>query len=555
VSRSALSRVTALGRPPVGWVAVSALLGTLAIGAGLGLMAASGYLISAAALQPPILSLGAVIVAVRFFGVSRGVFRYLERLASHDATLRALVGLRVALYRRLEPLVPGDLGPVRVGDLLQRFVGDVDVLQNDLLRIRLPLVTAVAASALAVGAAAVFHPASAIVLLAGLAAAGAALPAITSSLGRRAAAQEAPAQAAVAAELVDALRCAPELVAFGRADDALARVDEASARLTRIRRRTALAAALGEGGTTALTLLTAVGVLAVAIPAVGDGSLPGTQLALLALLALAAFEAVRPVPGALEQLAVCRGAAERIAAVVEREPSVGDPDDPAPFAEPATLRLDEVRFRYADGLPWVLDGASLEVRRGEVVALTGPSGSGKSTVAALLMRFRDPSSGHIRLDDVDARRLRPEDVRRAVALAGQDAHLFPMSIRENLRIGAPFADDAALLAALDRARALAWVESLPDGLATRVAEDGGNVSGGQRQRLALARALLAERPFLILDEPTAHLDPDTAGPLLRDLLGAAREAGLGVLLITHDRIAPGLVDDVLELRDGRIEAR
>ena len=219
---------------------------------------------------------------------------------------------------------------------------------------------------------------------------------------------------------------------------------------------------------------------------------------------------------------------------------------------PGDLSLRGVSMRYSAEAPLVLDGLDLDLPAGGIVALVGPSGSGKTTIANLLVRFRDPDAGAILLDGHDLREYAQADVRRVVGLAGQEAHLFPTSIRENLRIAQPDASDDELIEALGRARAWDWVSALPDGLDTHVGEDGGRVSGGERQRLALARAFLADVRLLVVDEPDAHLDEETADALVRDLLAAARAAGLGVLLITHRPVSPELVDRIAVLRDGRI---
>lgn len=550
--RTPLRRVVALADPPRLRFALAIVAGIAAIGASIGLMAASGYLISAAALQPPIMTLSVAIVAVRFFGVSRGVFRYVERLVSHDATLRSLVRLRVALFARIEPLVPGDLGNVRVGDLLERFVQDVDALQNLSLRAAGPIVIGAGAGLLAVGTAAIVDPRAALVLLLGLLLAGIGVPLLHHRLTQAAAAREAPARGRLSADLLEALRAAPDLAAFGRSRETAERIDEATAAVDRARRRTALTAALSDALQTTLTLLTAIAVLVVVTPQVGSGVVDGVYLALLVFLALAAFEAVRPLPVAVEQVTASRAAAERVLDIAERTPSVRDPADPQPLAGTDRLELDHVRFRYHADTPWILEDASLTLAPGEVVALVGPSGVGKTTIAELLVRFRDPDAGAVALGDRDLRDLRQETVRSIVGLAGQEAHLFPTTIRANLALADADADAAAMLSALDAAGAGAWVREQPEGLDTPIREDGANVSGGQRQRIALARALLADWRFVILDEPTAHLDEGTAETVMRDLVAGARSAGLGVLLITHRGMDRSLADRVVELRDGTL---
>ena len=350
-----LLRVLALARPLRRRFGLSALLGSLAVGASVALMATSGYLISQASLRPQILSLAVAIVAVRFFGISRGVFRYAERLVAHGAALRLLGRLRVRFYERLEPLVPAGLPETRAGDLLSRFVADVEALQHVYLRAVGPPVVALAVGAGAVAAAALFLPQAGLWLALGLLAAALGIPAASSALARSAGRRQAPARAALSTEVVELVAAAPELVAFGRADAQLARVGAADAELARIARRDAAAAGLGEGAASFLTAATTLAVLVAGVRAVDAGALRGVLLAAVVLLATAAFEAVRPLPDAAQHLAATSGAAARLFALTDREPPVRDPAEPAPPPEGETLRLEGARLRYADGGPWVLD--------------------------------------------------------------------------------------------------------------------------------------------------------------------------------------------------------
>jgi ATP-binding cassette, subfamily C, bacterial CydC len=547
-----LRRLVVLARPLRPRFALATALGALAVGSAVALMGTSGYLISKASLRPPILSLSIVIVSVRLFGVSRGVFRYLERLSSHDAALRLLGRLRVQFYERLEPLVPAGLPRARSGDLLSRFVADVDALQNLYLRGIAPPLVAVVVGAGSVAAAGLLLPEAAPWLALGLLLGAIVLPAVTLALARAAGRRQAGARATLANEVVELVSAAPELVAYERTGAQLERVASADAALTRIAARDALAAGIGEGASTLLAGATAVAVLVVGVRGTDTGALRGVLLAALVLLATAAFEAVRPLPEAAQQLAATSGAATRLFELTDREPPVRDPADPLAPPRGEVLRVEDVRVRYAEGEPWVLDGAALELRASERIVLLGPSGAGKTTLASLLVRFRDPDEGRVTLDGHDLRAYAQDDIRRVVALAGQDAHLFQTTIRNNVRLAKPDAGDDEIEAALRRARAWEWVASLPDGIDTDVGEQGAFVSGGQRQRIALARAFLSGARMIVLDEPTAHLDTETATAIVDDLLAAA--GGTGVLLITHAPLRLEQFDEVVHLDRGRIQS-
>ena len=532
-------------------LALAALLGVLTILFGVGLMGTAGYLISRAAEHPAVLSLTAAIVGVRFFGLARPLARYLERLASHDVALRSLGRARAQVYEAVEPLAPAQLEDVRRGDLLSRFVGDVDSLQNLYLRGLEPPLVALIAGTASVVVAALFLPAAGLVLAVGLLVGGIAVPVAASSVSRRSAARYAQARGALSAELVETLAGGAELAAFGLERDRIATMQRADSRLVRISRRAALADGLGDGLRLLVTGLTVVGVLAVAVQAHAEGRLDRVLIAMLALLSLAAFEAVQPLTESFRELQTTAAAGRRVLDLTDRAPRIVDPAQPlpAPIA-PFAIELDNVQARYsADERP-ALDCFSLRLEPGQRVVLLGPSGAGKTTIVRLLLRFIDPERGRVTLAGEDLRRYRQEDVRSVIAVAGQDAHLFSASIRDNLRLARPEATDDDLARALRSARILDWVLSLPDGLDTLVGEEGRELSGGQRQRIVLARALLTEAPVLVLDEPTAHLDPPTAKRLVQDVFAAAGDRT--VLLITHRPEGVDRADEVVVLREPRV---
>jgi thiol reductant ABC exporter CydC subunit len=543
---AALRRLLALGDLPRARVALSIALGALAIGFGVALITTAGYLISRAAEQPPILSLTTIVVVVRFLALARPLTRYLERLASHDLALRSLGRIRAAVYERIEPLAPAELDAFRRGDLVSRLVGDVDALQGLYLRGLGPPMVALLVAGTCIVATAVVLPTAALVLAVGLAVGGVAVPLVAGRLARFVARRQAAARGELTAELVELLRGAPELVAYGREEEVLGRVAAADRELVGLARRDALVAGLADATAILVAGLTTVGVLAVALSAHDTGALDRVLVATLALLALSSFDAVSPLPVAARELAATVASGRRILDLADRQPAVVDPVKPnsAPRAS-ARIALEGVTARYAVDEDAVLDRFDLSIEPGERVALIGPSGAGKTTVTNLLLRFLDPAEGRVTIGSRDLRELRQEDVRRTFALAGQEAHVFDSTIRENLRLARPRATDEELRDALRRARLDEWVESLPDGLDTVVGEEGNRLSGGQRQRLVVARALLAEAPVLLLDEPTAHLDAATAEALVADVLEAAD--GRSVLLVTHRAEGLDLCDRVVAL--------
>ena len=543
-----LGRLLSLADVPRSRVAAAVALGSLTVIFGVGLMATAGYLISRAAERPTVLSLTVAIVGVRFFGLARPVVRYVERLTSHDVALRALERARVRVYERLERLSPAQLGSERRGDLLARLVSDVDALQNLHLRGIAPPLVALCAGTVAVGAAAAFQPETALVLAAGLLAGGVAVPLTAAALARRASRRRADARGDLTSELVETLAGSAELVAFGCEDERLCRLRTVDRRLVRISQRAALADGTGDGLRLLVTGATVVGVLAVAVSAHAGGDLNRVLIALLALLALASFEAVQPLPEALREFGATLAAGKRVLELTDREPAILDPERPlAAPTPPFTLALENVHVRYGPRERPALSGFSIRLEPGRRVVLLGRSGAGKTTVVNVLLRFVDPECGYFTIAGEDARRYRQEDVRRLIAVAGQDAHLFSASIRDNVRLGRPEATDAELEQALRSARIWDWIESLPAGLDTLVGEEGRELSGGQLQRLVLARALLVEAPVLVLDEPTAHLDPPTAEALIKDIFSAAGDRS--VLLSTHRGEGLDLADELLVLKE------
>ena len=531
----------------------AALFGVIAAASSVALLGTSGWLISYAAEMPPVLSLGIAAVMVRSFALSRSVFRYLERLVGHDAAFRGLTDLRVRIYDRLERLSPVGLMRFGRGDLLARLVADVDAALDLPLRVVLPWVQAAVVSAATVAFLAWLVPgaglALGVVLIIGLTV----VPWIVARMSAHAERRLAPTRGALSASVVTSLDGAADLLAFGAVDDALAVIARRDAELTVVARRESAGLGLGVGIGTALQGAAVIACLVAAIPAVSDGRLAPVWLAVVALLPLAAYDIVSTLPTSALAYQRVRGSAARLAEVLDAPDPVHDPSDPRPVPRPPLpLRCRGLQAAWPGGTSEpVLRGVDLDLAAGERVAIVGPSGAGKSTLAMVLLRFLD-YSGDVELCGRQLTAMTGDGVRTEVGLLAQDAHIFDTSVRGNLHLGRPDASDDELRAVLARVGLGAWLTHLPRGLDTDLGPHGAVMSGGERQRLALARLLLAERPLLVLDEPTEHLDPQAADALTDDLLAVT--AGRSTLLITHRLRGLEHVDRIVVLIAGQVRA-
>lgn len=555
---TALARSTGLARR----FALAVVLGALAVGSAVALMATSGWLIARASQQPPVLYLMVAVTAVRACGIGRSVFRYAERLVAHDAVFRALGTLRTSVYQRLERLAPAGLrladgSGLRRGDLLSRLVADVDSVQDHFLRFRLPVASAALVCVASVTAMTLLLPTAGAVLALGLLLGAMAVPALFTALSRRTERRQAPAQGTLATTVVDLLTGTAELTVAGALPRRLDAVRAADRELTGLAARSAAIAGTGTGLLTLVAGLTVTASAAVGVPAVAAGHLDGLLLATVLLTPLAAFEAVSGLPLAAQVRQRGRQAAQRVLDVMDAPDPVREPRHPTIVPDqPLPLRVRNLTVRWPGRTEPALRDVSLDLTLGRRVAIVGPSGSGKTTLAHALLRFVEPAAGTVTVGEraVDVTAIDGDAVRRVVGLCGQDAYVFDSTLRENLRLARPDSTDDELRAALTAARLRNWVDALPDGLDTLVGEHGGRLSGGQRQRLALARALLADFPVLVLDEPVEHLDLPTADALTTDLMAATE--GRTTVLITH-RLA-GLADaadEILVLDRGRVVQR
>ncbi|PYY34156.1 thiol reductant ABC exporter subunit CydC [Curtobacterium sp. MCJR17_055] len=542
-----------------GW-AKAVAAGVLSALCAVALLAASGYLITRAAEHPPILYLTLVMVGVRAFALGRAALRYVDRLSGHDASFRQLAVVRTEMYRRLASVAPAGLGSSGRGDLLTRLVTDTDRLQDLPIRVVGPLVSAGVTALLSVVAVAFVSPPAALVLLLALGVAALVGTVVTSVVATRSDRETAADRGHVADLVLDTVRTLDVFTAYGTLEERLAHIARLDDRVTRaVRRRGAVESLVG--ALVGLVCGAAVlGVLAVGAPAVVSGALDGPLWALAVFVPLALSEVVGVVPLAVLTLRRVRAAAERVEQVVPAELPTGlvpEPDAAASaeeLAAPATVavRVRDLSVRWPGAAAPAVDEVSFDLEPGEVVVLRGPSGSGKSSLVDALVRFVE-HTGSYTLDGVEARTLHPDAVRARVGFIEQDPFVFDQSVRQNLLFARDSATDEDLLAVLDRVGLGEWV-ARRGGLDAGVGERGALVSGGQAHRLALARALLHAFPVLVLDEPTADIDPDLGDAVLRDLVSTARAAGRTLLVVSHVPVPADLVDRTLRMADGRLLA-
>ncbi len=541
--------VLRLARPYLNRLLGAGLLAAATEFAALALMSTATWLLMSAAGRPPLDRLTVAIVAVRALAIGRGVLRYTERLAGHDAVLRLVTDVRTRVFAALASR--RDSAGQRSGDALSRLVSDVEAVQDLLLRVLVPATAAGLVGVVAVAATAFVSPAAAGTLAVGLLLAGVALPVLATALTRRAAAGLAPLRGALTTDAVDLTHGAADLAAFGATDRARGAATGRIRRLARIERRLA---ATGFAVDALGVLVAGLSAGAVLLVALADG-VTGVLVGVLAVGTLVAVEVALALVGAARQWTGLRAGLTRVAALLRETPAVSAATpsaDPAPTA--AEIRFSDVTVRYRSAGPPALDRFRLDLPPGRRVAVVGPSGAGKSTLAAVLTGSVRPATGQIVLDGQELSTYPPELLPRFVGGLLAEAYVFHATVRENLLLGRPGATEEDLATATGTAGLAGWVREQPDGWDTVVGEEGGQLSGGQRQRLALARALLAAPAVLVLDEPTEGLDPVAADDVLASVL-AATPAQRSVLLISHRLRGLDAVDEILVLESGRVVQR
>lgn len=534
-------------------VILAVLLGVATVVCNIGLLSLAAYLISAAALKPALVALSVPIYLVRLFGVSRAFARYAERLVSHNLTFRLIKDLRVWFYERLEPLAPAHIQERRSGDLLSRVAKDVDELENIYLRIFSPVLVAMITALLTFVLLYAFAPVLAFTALGFLVVAGVGVPLLANALAHRLGWRQLEIRAALGNHFVESIQGVQDILASGSASEQERKTAELNRQLGKTQERMAFISGLQSALGDLLMNLAVLTLLVLTIPLVARGDIPGVYLAFLALVVLSSFEVLQPLGAAFQFLGRSLAAGQRLFEVVDEEPTVNDPAVPAPVPQEPGLEFCNVSFSYEKDEGPVLKDISFALEPRRRTAVVGPSGAGKSTLTKLALRFWDPDEGEVRLGGRDVRECAQGVVRASIGVVAQDTHIFGDTLRGNLLLAKPRATDTELLDVLERARLKELVKSLPRGLDSWVGEQGLKLSGGGRQRLAVARALLKDAPLLVLDEPTANLDTITEEELMASIWDLMQ--GRTVLLITHRMVGLEEMDEVLVMDGGRIVER
>jgi ATP-binding cassette subfamily C protein CydCD len=537
-------------------VALSVLIGAGTIGSSVALMGTSAWLISTAALHPSVADLGVSVVGVRFFGIARGLFRYFERLVSHDVTFRLLSRLRIWFYEKLEPLAPARLMEYRAGDLLARIVGDVETLENFYVRVVSPPLTAVLIGffvSLFLGS---FGLQLALAFLFFFLSLGLILPIIAQIISRKPAVDTITLRGDLHTRLVDGIQGMADLLAYGRGAHRLTEISNNGINYGDAQRRMARVTGYHSGLSTLLTNLGLWTILVLAIPLVNAGTIAGPMLASLSLLTVAAFEAVMPLPLAAQMWNSAREAARRLFEVVDTEPVISDQWEAGNkqlSVDSNQLHIANLSFTYPNQSIPALQNVTFDLQPETSIAIVGPSGAGKSTLANLLLRFWDYSSGDITLGAESLKVYEQDAVRAKIGLVSQNTYFFNTTVFENLRFARRRVTREEVEAAAQAAQIHEFILSLPKGYDTMIGEQGLRLSGGERQRLAIARAIIKDAPILILDEPTANLDPLTEKQVLETLYALMKKKTS--LLITHRLVGMENMDEILVMNHGCIVER
>lgn len=546
-------RLLGFMKPLRGWILISTMTGFSTVAAGVGLLGTSAYLIASAAFHPSIAELSVAVVGVRFFGISRGVFRYLDRLVSHHVNFRLLSILRIWFYDCLKLLAPARLIHYQRGDLLSRAIGDIDTLDQFYVRAVSPVISAIFATvgfSLLVGS---WNVRLGWILAAGLSVTSFVLPALVYIFSQDPAKQLVDQRAILSQTMLDTLRGAAEMMVFQQQEEELTQINRVSLQTNRAQVGLAHSQGLSNGMNAVLTQGTVALMLLVGIPLVRTGELDGIMLAVIVLITMASFEISIPIAQAAQFWESSLQAARRLFEMADQQPAIIEPVIPVSVPEKPNILIRNLSFQYHGNLPLAADHLNIDIPYGRKIALVGENGSGKTTILNLLMRFWDCQPGEILIDGIPVQEFSPKELRQRIGYVSPGGAIFQTTLRQNLLLANPGALDADLLRVLDCVQLGEWVQTLPDGLDTWLGASGLTISGGQLQRIQLARGLLMDAPIYLLDEPTTHLDVETENRLISLFRSIFQNRSL--VWVTHRLVGLDWLDEILVLENGRVVER
>jgi ATP-binding cassette subfamily C protein CydC len=532
-------------------VFLSVIAGIATIGSGIGMLGTSAFLISSAALHPSIADLQVAIVGVRFFGISRSVFRYLERLISHSVNLKVLAHIRVWFYQQIEPQAPARLQQVRSGDLLNRIMPDLETLENFYVRVVSPMIVAgVITTGLSIFVGGYLFELG-VILFGGMFINGFVLPGISIMLTRKRGEQLLSTRSALCASMVEFFQGLEDLQAGGAEDRWMQNIRESDKRLGLLQRFNGMLTGINNGLVLLVMNCTVFAVLMMAIPRVNDGTITGVSLAVVTMLTMAGFEATSPLPLAAQNLTSSIAAGKRLFEIsLPARDQCHETSDISLRKNVRKVELKNIQFHYSASDEFSLHDVTLTLERGHKVALVGPSGAGKTSLVNLLLGFWKQQEGQFLIDGIDIKSYSEADIRSLFGVISQSTYIFSESLRNNLLLAKPGASDVEIQEVLEKVELGAWFKNLPQGLDTWLGERGNKMSGGERQRLVIARVLLQDTPFVILDEPTSNLDPQTEKRIISTIISTFSDRG--ILLITHQMNLLTQMDQIYFLSEGRI---
>ncbi len=531
------------------WMLLAAFIGFLTIGSSIGLMMTSAYIIAKAALHPSIMELQVSIVGVRFFGIARGIFRYLERYISHEVTFHLLAKFRVWFFKTITPLVPSRISTYKSGDLLNRAVSNVESLEHFFVRVIAPPIIAIFVLILFVllfGMYSFYYSftVAGFYLLAGIG-----VPALSYYLSKNIGPELVKLQSKLSELSIDQTQGIADLLVFGQHKKYMEKFNKLNEQYTSLQRRMAIITGMQDALIGLFMNFAVVFVLVVAIPDVTSGLLDGVYLSVLALGTMAVFEAVIPLPMSLQYLEKTAKAAEEIFELEQNKPEdikeIQNPKIPLEFS----IQFSELNFAYNPN-EVIYNNLSLTIPQNKITAIVGASGAGKSTLINLLLKFWDYDKGTISIGNVNLNEISQQTLSEIIAVAPQNTHLFNLSIKENFRFAKADATDEQIIEAAKKAHIHSFIDTLPNKYDELIGEQGLKISGGQRQRISIARAILKDSPIIIFDEPTSDLDAITEAKLLDTLYELAKTKT--VLIITHRLVHLDKVDNIVVMNKGKI---